>query len=1081
MLTNNQDKVKPHRIGSKLLWIALATACYSGGQAYADLPFSFEKTTRQEKIKIQGKVVDKNTNEPLGGVSIRVGGKAVGTTSADGTFAIEIATGSNISFQLIGYNTHAQIFNNTNPNTIIQLVENTEGIEEVVVTALGIKREEKSLGYSVTTVSGEELTNAQSANWTDALTGKVAGLNLTKSGAGPAGTNQIILRGENSLTGDNSALIVIDGVITSSSSGRMTTNGNSNYMSDDAPVDFGTGLADINPEDIESISVLKGPGATALYGARGANGAIVITTKKGKKNNGLGFSLTSNTSIGTINRWPDYQNQYGAGVGGSDFYYSYGQSEDGASTYSTSSAWGPKFNGQQFYQFNPDYYRLTPPERTEWRAYENNKRDFFETTVNSSNNLSYATSTEKTSTRISIGNTINKWMVPNTGFNRTTAAVQMSHKLTDKINISGKASYNNKFSKNLPTTGYNNGTIMYFIRGLTPNMNLDWFKNYWIEKDVEQNTPFSTLLDNPYLQSYEMLNGQNRDNFLGNAQVDYTINKEFSVMGRASIDFSYDGRTSRRPFDSNKFANGYFRKQNIFNSETNVDFLARYRNERNKDIKWGASVGGARMANTYRRIDLSTSKLKERGIYSLDNTAEPIISRPYRSKYAVNSIYGMANIEYKNFLFFDVTSRIDWSSTLASPAFGEGEGFMYNSYNGSVILSQLLDLPKSINFFKFRASLANVGSGGTTPFLTSYTYPIVPSFGNDGLSNSLQIPNESLKYESTRSVEFGTDLRMFKNRLTFDIAVYQNNTFNQILPVPIDPSSGFTRMVINAGEVRNRGAEFATSYQILKNKEKLNWKMFGNFSYNDGIIISLPESSEESAIILSTIYGSRGTIEARVGGNYGAMYGYGYKRSPDGQIIYKDGYPEISTDLLYLGRSTAPWKAAWGNEFQYKNWKFNFLFDGQFGGVGYSLTHAVLMEEGKLNKTIPGRYNGLVGKGVVDNGDNTFSPNTTLVNARDFYYNHFNRDNLEANTFSTNYIKLREVRIDYTFSPSFLKQYKFQRANLGLYGRDLFVFTNWPAFDPEFGSLTSAGIQKGAEVAQFPSTRNFGLSLTLNF
>lgn len=794
----------------------------------------------------------------------------------------------------------------------------------------------------------------------------------------------------------------------------------------------------------------------------------------------MGISVNSNTSIGTINRWPDYQNQYGAGVAGGDFYYSYGGSEDGASTYSTSSAWGPKFNGQMYYQFNPEYYRLTAPERTPWVAYENNKKDFFETTVNSSNNISYSTATDKTTTRISLGNTVNRWMVPNTGFNRSNLDLQLGYRPTDKLSMQGKVTLTNKNSDNLPTTGYNNGTVMYFIRGLTPNMNLDWFKNPWIEENVEQNTPMSTLLDNPYLQAYEMLNDQNRNGFLGNFQLDYKFTKEFSLMGRASMDVSYDGRSSRRPFDSNKFANGYYRTTNVFAKETNVDFLARYRNERNKDIKWGANFGGARMSNTYRKYDKATSKLLVPGVYNLGNTAEPIVSRPYRSQYAVNSIYGMANLEFKDYLFLDVTSRVDWSSTLASPTFGAGKGFMYNSYNGSLILSQLLTLPKAINFFKVRASLANVGSGGTNPYLTAYTYPLVPSYG-DGLTNPVQIPNEGLKYESTRSIEFGTDLRMFKNRLTFDIAVYQNNTFDQILPVPIDPSSGYTRMVINAGEVRNRGAEFATSYQILKAKDKLNWKMFGNFSYNDGIIISLPESSEENAIILSTIYGSRGTIEARVGGNYGAMYGYGYKRNTAGEIIYKDGFPELTTDLVYLGRSTAPWKAAWGNEFKYKNWRFNFLFDGQFGGVGYSLTHAVLMEEGKLNKTVPGRYNGLVGKGVVDNGNGTYSPNTTLVNARDFYYSHFNRDNLESNTFSTNYIKLRELRIDYTINKDFLRALKIQRATLGLYGRDLLVFTKWPAFDPEFGSLTAAGIQKGAEIAQFPSTRNFGFSLSASF
>lgn len=1081
MLTKKLKNAKSSSAISSAFWIALATACYSGSHVYAHVSSPMVKQLNQQKIKITGKIIDQVKKTALAGVSIRNNGTSVGSSRPDGSFDIEVPAGAILTFQLIGYDAFTYVANNNNNQLNVSLKENTQGIEEVVVTALGIKREQKSLGYAVSTVSGEELTDAQSSNWTDALSGKVAGLNLVKSGGGPAGTNQIILRGENSLSGDNSALIVVDGVITSSSSGRMTTNGNGNYLSDDSPVDFGTGLADINPEDIESISVLKGPGATALYGARGSNGAIIITTKKGvKRTSGLGINISSNTSVGTINRWPDYQNEYGAGVGGSDFYYSYGGSEDGASTYSTSAAWGPKFNGQMFYQYDPEFYRQTPAERTLWRPYKNNKKDFFQTTVNSSNNISYSTATDKTSTRISFGNTQNQWMIPNTGFNRSNLDVSISHKLSEKLNIQGKVTLTNKQSENLPTTGYNNATIMYFIRGLTPNMNLDWFKNPWVEKDVEQNTPMSSLLDNPYLQAYEMLNGQNRNGFLGNMQMDYKFNKELSIMGRAAMDVSYDGRTQKRPFDSNKNAFGAYRQTNVFAKETNIDFLARYRNERNSIIKWGANVGGARMANSYRKHDFATSKLIVPGIYNFSNSAEPIVARPYRSQYAVNSLYGMANIEFKDYLFFDVTSRIDWSSTLASPAFGTGKGFMYNSYNGSLVLSQLLNLPKSINFFKLRASLANVGSGGTNAYLTSYTYPLIPSYG-DGLTNPVQIPNESLKYESTRSVEFGTDLKMFSNRLTFDIAVYQNNTYNQILPVPIDPSSGYTRMVINAGEVRNRGLEFATSYQVTKGKDKLNWKTYGNFSLNDGIILSLPESSEEDAIILSTIYGSRGTIEARVGGNYGAMYGYGYKRSPAGDILYKNGLPELSLDLDYLGRSTAPWKAAWGNEFKYKNWKFNFLFDGQFGGVGYSLTHAVLMEEGKLNKTVPGRYNGLVGKGVVDNGDGTYSENSTVVNAREFYYNHFNRDNLEANTFSTNFIKLRELRVDYTFNKDFLRKLKIQRTVLGLYGRDLFVFTKWPAFDPEFGSLTAAGIQKGAEIAQFPSTRNFGFSLSASF
>lgn len=1040
------------------------------------------RSIQQEKIQIQGLITDSRTGKGISSVTIALNGVRMAATGADGKFTLLAPVGSSLTASTVGYESKTQLITSNSKQITLSLTESSTAISEVVVTALGIKREEKSLGYAVTTVKNEELTDAMAGNWTDALTGKVAGLNLVKSGGGPAGSNQIILRGETSLSNNNGALIVIDGVVTSGSSGQMTGSGSSNYQGADAPVDFGSSLADINPDDIESVSVLKGPGAAALYGSRGANGAIIITTKQGKsQKNGLGINFNTNTTFETINRWPDYQNEYGQGVGGGDLYYSYGNSADGPSTLSTSSAWGPKFDGQYYYQYNPDSYRVTPTEKTLWKPYKNNRKDFFEVGQTYTNNLSIAGGNEKTTVRFSYGNTKNKWIVPNTGYSRHSMNIQLSHQLSKKLTVSSKISYNNKNSDNLPSTGYNNSTVMYFMRGLTPNMDINWFKDYWQpgEENITQTRPFSTLLDNPYLMSNEFLNSQKRNGVVGNVSIDYKFNDQLSLMVRTATDFQYDARTQKRPFNTNKFTNGFYKESNIFTQEINSDFLLKYDNSKGAVIKYGAMVGGALMKNKYTLDELTATKLIYPGVYNFANAAERITPNPVRREYATNSLYAMANVSYKDYLFLDATARLDYTSTLASPDKSSVKPFFYPSVNTSFVVSQAFDLPESISFWKLRASIAGVGGGGTTPYLTSYTYPIADNF-TGGLVNNVKIPNVNLKAENTTSYEVGTDFRMFKNKLTVDLTGYYSMSYNQILNVPIDPASGYTSQVINAGQVSNRGIELAISGKVLDKRDGFSWKPYGNMSYNHSRIDELPAESE-GAIVLSTIFGSRGTVEARVGGRYGDLYGYGYARNEQGQIIYENGLPISSSELKYLGNATSPWKAGFGNEFSYKNFRFNILFDGQFGGVGYSLTHAVLAEEGKLKKTIPGRYNGIIGDGVVRNPDGTYSPNTVAANARDYYYAHYNRDNLESNIFSTNFIKLREVRFDYTLKGDVLKKMKLQKAVVGVYGRDLFVFSNWPSFDPEFGALNNGSIQKGAEIAQFPSTRSFGINLSVAF
>jgi TonB-linked SusC/RagA family outer membrane protein len=1075
----NKNFTKRYKAGQYVAGLAICMFTLQMPQTTFALPGAnvFQQPV-QEILTIKGIIVDDADGQPLPGVTIMdAQRKVIGTTNGTGGFQVKVTKGNTLTFTMIGYSAVTRAFNNNLDNLSIRLKEATNALNEVVVTALGIKREEKALGYSVSTLKNEDLTNAISNNWTNALSGKVAGLNLIKSGGGPAGSNKIILRGENSLLGESGALIVIDGVITSGSSGRSTGSGSSAYLSGDSPADFGNSLADINPDDIESVSMLKGPAATALYGSRGGNGAVIITTKSGKMNQkGIGVTINSNSSFETVSSWPEYQTEYGQGDVGQDLYYSYLATADGASTRSTSSAWGAKFDGQSYFQYDP-VTRTTSATRQPWIAYPDNHKDFFQTGTTFLNSVALDGGNDKTSARLSVTNLQNKWIIPNTGYTRNTVALSLNNKLTNKLQIASKINYTNKYSDNLPSTGYNNQTIMYFIRGLTPNMNLDWYKDYWLPgfEGISQNRPFSSLLDNPYLIANEMLNKSNRNNVVGNVSATYNFLKNLSLMVRTAVDLSYEARSQQRPFNSNKFATGMYRTQNVYNQEINSDFMLRFNDKIGSKIEYSVTGGGSQMKNKYIRDELRADQLLYPDIFTFANAKNQLVALPNRSNYAMNSFYGLGSLSYDKFLYVDLTARNDWTSTLATPTSIQNVSFFYSSASLSAILSEKFQLPEAISYFKLRASLANAGSGTTKAYQTAYAYD--PSGFPGSLENPKTIANPNLRPLMTTSYELGTDIRLFHSRFGLDVTVYKNDTKDQIIPSRIDNAAGYTATILNVGQVTNRGLEIQVNGEPVKSKNGFNMNLFGTFSYNENKVVELADSV--GSMILSS--GPRGTIEARVGGAMGDIYGLGYQRSPEGKIIYQNGYPLMSQTTKYLGNSTARFKSSLGAGFGYKKLKLNVLFDAQFGGNAYSLTHAVLAEEGKLKKTLPGRYNGIIGDGVVLNPDGTYSPNTVVATSAGTYYKaHFVRDNVESNIFSTDYIKFREARLDYSFSPKFLSRLGLQKGTIGVYGRDLLTFSNWPAFDPEVGTIGADGdITAGFETGQFPSTRTFGLNITI--
>jgi TonB-linked SusC/RagA family outer membrane protein len=1035
-------------------------------------------TTSLTAQTIKGMVSD-STGKPLAGATIGLKGSTATTqTNSDGNFSItaprNLTKKDVLTISYTGYKELEWFYDGRN-NIQLQLQPEEKMLGEVIVTALGIRREEKSLGFAAQTVKENAVKDARTNNWANSLTGKVAGLNIQGTGAGPMGSSRITLRGESSLNLDNNqALIIIDGVPVSN---KITGTGFSSYLSQDNPVDYGSAVNDINPDDIEKISVLKGPGATALYGSRAAGGVIIITTKSGqRKDKGLGITYNLNYSVDQVNRWPDYQFEYGEGR--TDAYYSYLDSEDGANTstgVAAGRAWGPKFNGQQYFQYDPNTPSGKASQRTPWVAQKDYISGFFRLGSTITNSISIEGGSEKGSARLSLTHLKNQWILPNYGFERYNAALSVNQKVTDKLRINGRVNYTNKKSDNLPGAGYNNQSTMYFlIIGTAPNIRPEWFKPYWESglENVQQRNRFNPGPDNPYLTFYEMLNKMNRHGVIGNVSATYTFNDNLELLVRSGMDMSFEFRSQQRPFSMTKYPRGMYREQNVFSYESNTDALLSYNNKINSNWKYNVSVGGNLMRQTYDFAGMYADQLAQPGIYQISNSLDPAVADPLKTKKAINSVYGTSQLSFRDQIFVDITGRNDWSSTLPY----QNNSFFYPSVSTSFILSDMFELPSKISFAKLRLSWAQVGND-TRPYQTAKYYDRI--YGNN-FTNPSVLFNPDLKPEITSSYEAGIDLRLFRNRLTFDVAVYSNNSRNQILAIPLDPVSGYSSALVNAGLINSRGVEVAVTGKPVVNKN-FSWTTTLVWSQNRSYVKELAEGITNQVIYS---HGNNVSIEARVGGRMGDMYGRGFQRSPDGQIIYgTNGLPaQLDPVQKKWGNAFADWKAGLTNEFMIKNFRISILLDGQMGGSMYSQTNYKNNTLGKTKVTLPGRDEGIVGQGVVYNSaSQKYEPNTRNVAASSYYDNYYQISNAETNIFDASFLKIREVRFEFNLSKRILSKLQVKQTSIALYGRELFNFTKFPGFDPEGGNLNNGTLTPGVELTQFPSTRNMGINLTFKF
>lgn len=1064
-----------HKLISMKNCLALILSCFLFTIAIA----------QEQTAVIKGSVTDKS-GFPVEDVVVEATSgkdlteKAVATTDSEGNFVLEgLSAGEiyNLVFDQWNYEPYFidgfRVNADENNSIMVRMTPVTE-LQGVVVTALGIKREEKKLGYAQQTIGAEELSTAEANNWSSGLKGKVAGLNIVSSGSGPINSQVIKLRGNNSLKlANQGALIVVDGVPMTT---EMTSSGNETaYMGTDSPIDFGNSIADINQDDIESVTVLKGAAAAALYGSRAGNGVIIITTKSGKKNQRMGIEFKSSTMIDVVNRWPDFQYEYGQGTGGyfdenGVPYYSYGASADGPATSGTSSAFGPKFDGQYFFQYDPTVEGQSP-ERVLWRGYDDNRKSFWRTGMTFRNEISISGGDEKGSYRASIGNIQNEWIMPNTGFNSYASSFNANYQISKWVKASSVVNYTMKKSDNLPGTGYNNGSIAYFMIFQNPNVDLAWYKPRWYrgQEGSSQIQPFSSYIDNPYVIAYEAENPMRNNRLMGNMKFDITLSPKLNLMLRGAINNYTQKMEQRRPFDLNRSPNGFYKRQDVNKYETNVDFLLSYNDNWGDDFSFNGHVGGNSMDYKYNRMDAYVDGLVVPYVYMLANGINNPITTTADSKKKINSLYGMFSFAYRSQIFLDVTGRNDWSSTL--PA--HNNSYFYPSVVSSFILNDIFNINGPVDMLKYRLSYAQVGSD-TEPYQTSKYYSSSAFPSSASMDN--QLFNANLKPEISTNWETGFDLRMFKNRFGMDLTVYQTDTRNQIIPIPVDITSGYSFYHTNAGEVRNRGVELLLTGTPIKT-DNFQWEISGNWSKNESEVLSLPAEAGEEQVIATA-----GTVSmiAKVGGSVTALYGYGFVRDPESNIVYKDGIPAYPTDIQLIGDASPDWRAGLTNTFSYKNLRLSFNIDGQYGGIVYSQSYHKMMEQGKLKGTLMGREDGfIIGEGVVQNEDGSYSPNTEQTTLANYYAKYYRRANVESNSFDASYIKLRELSLTYEVPQKLLGQSGLQGLSFTIFGRDLFTISDFPLYDPETAALNGAVQVPGVEMGQMPSTASYGFSVNV--
>jgi TonB-linked SusC/RagA family outer membrane protein len=1045
---------------------------------------------------ITGSVTESSSSEPVLGASVLIKGTASGTvTDLDGNFELEVSSPDVVLvFSYIGFQTtEVVVGNQTTINVAMDY--SSEELGEVVVTALGVERETKALGYSVQAVEGDRFTEARETNVINSLSGRVAGVQITNSSSGIGGSSRVTIRGESSLNiNANQPLFVVDGIPISNSVVGSSGSGNQE-------VDYGNAAGEINPDDIASMSILKGPAAAALYGSRAANGAILITTKTGKGKKGLGVTINSNTTFDTPLRLPRWQNKYGQGNNG---LFSFVDGAGGGLADGVDESWGPEMDqGASIAQFDsprnipgfrggdlnaPEGSTITP---TPWVSQPNNINDFFQTGVTLSNNVSIASGDEKSNFRFSWTNLDQKGTIPNTDLKRNTLAFNGMTQITDRLSINTAINYQRSSSGNRPSISYGTESLMYLWIWYGRQINTRNLRDYWmpgLEGQQQFNYNYN-YHDNPYFNVYENTNGQSKDRVFGNVVVNYKFTDKLNLMVRTGLDFFNDLRDRKRAFSTMRFPRGSFREDAVYFNERNTDFLLTYSETGNTNWTYTLSLGGNQMLQENRYTQTVAPQLLIPGIYNFTNTAVNLQVNHMVSEKRINSLYGFGQIGYKNVLFMDITGRNDWSSTLPV----DNNSYFYPSVTFSGVVSDMVTLPEAISFFKLRAAYAEVGNDTDPYSLTNVFNPGIAWGSIQTKTESSRLSNSELKPERTGSMEFGTDIRLLKGRLGLDFTYYDNRTRNQIIPIELDISTGYASRIINAGEIQNNGIELVLTGSPIQRVNGLSWNVMANFTRNRSRVLELTDDLDTYSLV-----GRNGaTIQARIGERMGNIYGRGFERVQDpnseyfGQIVHNPtGTPLTSTDLVLQGNYNPDWMLGIQNTLNYKRLSFGFLFDIRYGGIVVSRTKTIGSTAGQLEETLLGRENGydlsveengIISPGVIRTSEGNLIPNDMKISSRDWHNRYYERSNVEAAKYDASFVKLREITLGYTLPGAAMGKMPFQEARFSLVARNLALWTENPHFDPETMSMSGGTLIPGVEDMAFPSTRSIGFNLNLKF
>lgn len=1054
---------------------------------------------------VRGIVTTEEDGEPVIGASVIVKGTALGTvTDVNGRFELSGLPPSATRL-LISYISLMAKEVAIAPQVSVTLKSDTHLLDEVVVTALGISREKKALGYTAQEVKQDALVQGKDNNLLNSLSGKIAGVRITNT-QGDVGSSRIVIRGETSIAGENQPLFIVDGIPVDNSQLNARSSGR----------DFKNAIADLNPEDIKTLTVLKGPNAAALYGARAAHGAIVITTKGGdKRQKGIGITLHSSTQVSFVATLPEFQNLFGQGAGGR---FSYVDGKGAGVNDGVDESWGPRLDiGLLIPQFDSPLDADGNRVATPWVSHPNNVRDYFRMGISTNNGISIARGDDKYQFRVGYNYEKQVSIVPDAGTNKTNISLNTDYHLAKWIVVGATANYIVYTAPSLPGSATPSGSN---VRSNSPMLQFLWFGRQVdtnsLKADYTRNWN-SSYYDNPFWSASYNTQSQERHRLIGDLHAEFRLTDGLHVRFRTSTDWYNDRRKSKVKWGSAGAGSPYgsYAEDAYTVKENNTEVLATYIKQLNKnwgiDALLGFNVRNKQYENNYQ----AAPRLAVADLYTLTNSRDPLTSSNDFYRLRQYGLYGSIQLDYRRWAFLNITGRNDWSSTLPV----DNNSYFYPSVTASVLLSEAFGWrSKAVNYLKIRGGWSQVGADAN-PYQLATVFTSETAFNGNPLQSSSTIGmNSNLKPENTSSIEAGFEAAFWDNRLYLDFTYYKTDSRNQILKLATTAASGYTSQVRNAGHIRNRGYEIQLGAVPIQTSKGFRWNLDLNYGANSSKVVKL---DDEGLITSYQLYSSGIQILASVGEAYGTLFGTSYVRDANGNVVVDaNGLPKISTTNKTLGKFTPDWTGGISNTFSYRSLSLSFLIDASVGGSIFSNTNKTGKYTGVLANTLSGRdaehgglwyytdamgnnvrlsespsysvssdglyyaqvngqstrvyQDGIMVEGVTESG----SKNEEVVSAEKYYHRIYSI--AEANVYDASYVKLREVALSYRLPRLWTQKLHLQEASVTLTGRNLWtIYKSVPNIDPE--SALTTGNAQGVEAYSLPTTRSFGVNLSVKF